>query len=149
MKLVGGILIICASICASFFYEKRLKQEIANHIALIDLIGYISTQIEYFSKPINDIFSSYKTENPVILEIISKKELADLSYFDKKIQKDTRILLCELGKGYKKEQITLCEYTKNIISPLVSELKTEYSKKCKIYRSLSLFIGISAVILLI
>ena len=50
MKLIGGLLIICASICASFFYEKKQRNIINNQEALIDFLSYISSQIEYFAE---------------------------------------------------------------------------------------------------
>ncbi|MBQ3589217.1 MAG: stage III sporulation protein AB [Clostridia bacterium] len=149
MKLIGGLLIICASICASFFYEKKQRNIINNQEALIDFLSYISSQIEYFAKPINEIFYTYKTKNDFIENSIKDKESLDLSLIDASIQQDVYNFFNELGKGYKKEEIALCSYTKNVISACTEKLKLEYSKKCRVYRSLSLFIGLSAVILLI
>lgn len=149
MKLIGGVFIICASICASFFYEKKQKSVINNQEALIDFLAYIASQIDYFAKPINEIFYTYKTNNSFVQSIIKNKENSDLSSIDNSLQKDVYSFLNELGKGYKKEQLSICNYTKNVISVCTEKLKLEYSKKCKVYRSLSLFIGLSAVILLI
>lgn len=149
MKFIGAILIISASIYASFYYEKRLKAIIDNQLALIEFIEYISSQIEFFAKPINEIFNEYNTNNLLVLEILNKKELSNISCIDSKVQKDVYKFLCILGKGYKKEQLTICSYTKGQLISCTDALKMEYSKKCKVYRSLSLFIGVSAVILLI
>ena len=149
MKLLGGIFIICASICSSFFYEKNLKQVINCHKELIDIFSYTKTQIDYFSKPINQIFAEYESRSELTEEIISKRENAGLTFLNYDTRKSVQILLKELGKGYKKEQISLCEYNLEELEKDLENLKADYSKKCKIYRSISLFFGVCAVILLI
>ncbi len=149
MKLLGAILIICASISASFFYENGLKQKIKNHTALNELILHIKSQIDYFEKPIFEILKDFQATNEFIKDILEKKELSDLSWVDSSVRKDVYSLLKTIGKGYKKEQISICDYTSKILSACIEKMKLEFSKKAKVYRSLSLFIGFSAVILLV
>jgi len=149
MKLIGSILIICASVYASCFYEKRLKQSISNHRELIAFIKHIQAQIEYFSKPINQIFIEYKSESTFIKELIIQKEKTDFSAFEPGLRKDLIELFSNLGKGYKKEQLSCCEYCLTVLNSNLDTLKTEFSKKCKVYRSLSLFMGVCTVILLL
>ena len=149
MKLLGGILIICASICSSFFYEKKLKQTINSYKDLIDILTYTKTQIYYFSKPVNQIFAEYDHHGELINELKIKRENAELDFLEPDTRKNILFLLKELGKGYKREQISLCEYNLKGLEKDLENLKTDYSKKCKIYRSVSLFFGVCAVILLI
>lgn len=149
MKLIGAIFIICASICASFFYEKGLKEKINNHTALNELVLHMKSQIDYFEKPICEIFKDFYIENEVIKEITEKKELSNFSWVDISVRKEICSLFSAIGKGYKKEQLSLCDYTSKLLSSCIEKMKLEFSKKAKVYRSLSLFIGFSAVILLV
>lgn len=149
MKLIGSIFIICASIFASFFYEKKQKNLIKCQSELISLVNYIKTQIEYFSKPINEIFNEYNSDNEFIKDVLLYKEKADFSILEQGVKKDVISLFKELGKGFKKEQISLCDYSLKVLNSSLDVLKSDYSKKCKIYRSIALFIGVCAIVLLI
>lgn len=149
IKLVGSLLIICASLYASHLYDKKLKLSAENTRALSELIQYIKGQIEFFSKPLPKILSSYKTNNSFIADVISNKENANLSLIDKNVQNDVHILLSSLGKGFKTEQINLCNYTIDVLNNSYDKSSQEFVKKSKICRSLSLFISVCMVILLV
>ena len=93
MKLLGGILIICASICSSFFYEKKLKQTINSYKDLIDILTYTKTQIYYFSKPVNQIFAEYDHQDELINELKIKRENAELDFLAPDTRKNILFLL--------------------------------------------------------
>ena len=149
MKLIGCIFITIASIYASHIYEKSLKKAIKNTSDLYSLIVHIKSQIEYFAMPISEIFSDYATENEAIIDILKRKENADLSFLSNHAKDTTYSLLSELGKGFKKEQIALCEFSASILNDYKEQLGSELAKKTKICRSLCLFIGACTIILLV
>ena len=45
MKIAGAILILCASVASSYFYEKREKEKIRKANELTEFIRYIRAQI--------------------------------------------------------------------------------------------------------
>ncbi len=147
MKLLGSLLIIVASVVSSFFYEKKLKLSIKNTDELCKLIVHIKNKIEYFSLAINEIYASYPTENDFISGIFN--DIYDFSSLDKDLEDDTKMFFSSIGKGYKKEQLALCDYLINRLTISKEKMKTDFNKKVKIFRSLSLFTGIGMVILLI
>ena len=149
MKLVGCVFILVASICASFFYEKKLKKEISDEQDLLNFIKFIKNQIHYYSKPLDAIFNEYKSENNIIKSLILEKENTRLLSLNSSIQENMQVFATTIGKGFKNEQIRLCSETISLLESHINSLKSEYSKKTKAYRSVSLFIGICAVILLI
>jgi glutamate-5-semialdehyde dehydrogenase len=57
--------------------------------------------------------------------------------------------ITSLGKGYKKEQIALCEYNIGFFNVSLDKTKYEAPKKIKVFRSMSLFVGICSIILLV
>lgn len=143
MKLIGSILIIFASVIASYFYEKRLQSYITSTEELYELVLYIKNKIEYFSMPVNEILNSYSRDTGII------NKLSEPDFLDKSIKGDIESFISNLGKGYKKEQVALCEYTLSVLEASKNKMKMEFTKKAKTFRSLSLFTGIGCVILLV
>ena len=149
MKLLGSLLIIFASVFSSFFYEMGLKEVIKNTEALCDLIKHIKAKIEYFSLPIKDILNEYSKENEFIKNLIDNNFEFNKASLDKEVINEVKAFFNSIGKGYKKEQISLCEYTESILIASKERLKEEFPKKKKLFQALSLFFGVGCVILLI
>ena len=149
MKLLGSILIIFASIISSYFYEKKLKEDIKNSEALYDLIRYIKNKIEYFSISVDDILKSYPNDDEFIRDLIYQKEQFNFNFLEKNIANDIKVFFGKLGKGFKREQLSLCDYTLKVLEAERDKMKKEISKKAKAFHALSLFFGIGCVIFLI
>lgn len=148
MKILGCALIFVSSLLCSYFYEKNIKKKIDTLEELVDLISLIKNKIEYFSEPINKIFLEYNTKNTFIKNLLESKETA-VTYFDQEIQKQVSRFFSEIGNGYKKEQIALCDYNIQLLNNKLTKIKNEYPNKIKIFRSIALFVGISIIILLV
>lgn len=147
MKIIGCGLILIASLVCAFYYEKRIKEKIARYSELISFISYIKNQIEYFSYPINEIFERYQPCSPFISSIIENN--VDTKYLTSEEKAQINEFVASLGKGYKKEQIALCEYTISFFNVSLEKTKYEAPNKIKVFRSMSLFVGICSIILLV
>ena len=147
MKIVGCIFVLLSSILCSYYYERALKSKISKCEELISFIIYIKSQIEYFSLPINSIYERYSNKNDFVNEIISNE--GKIKALDKENDKKIAEFFSNIGKGFKKEQLNLCEYNIELFSHYLDKLKGEYPSKCKVFRSMSLFFGICAIILLV
>ena len=148
MKIIGSIIIIFSSIFASYFYEKSLKNSIRCVNDLIELIKAIKNKIEYYSLSVDDILNQYTPKSDYIKQVLTGEE-ATIMYIDESVNKDIKAFFVSLGKGYKKEQLLLCEYTLKSLQDACEKINTEFSKKAKIFRSLSLFLGVSIIIILV
>ncbi len=148
MKMIGSVLILLSSILCSFYYEKRLKNRISKCEELISFISYIKSQIEYFSYPIDVIYDKYEQKTEFIMEIISGQTISD-KIFDAYTRKNISNFFSQIGKGFKKEQITLCSFLIEELSNQLLKYKSDYPSNVKVFRSMSLFFGISTIILLI
>ncbi len=148
MKILGSILILASSVLASYYYEKSYKSKIITCEEIIDFISFIRTQIDYFSYPVDVIYQKYDKKTETIEYLTQnkdgKKMLIDTST-DKKISE----FFSSIGMGFKKEQLCLCEYNLELLNKKLEALKREYPNKIKVFRSMSLFIGICTVILFI
>lgn len=149
MKIIGCIFIVISSIYSSYLYEKHLKKKIQDAGELYELIIHIKSQIEYFAKPIKDIFNEYNTENEAIKDVLTNKENSNLSFLEGNTREASLSLLSELGKGYKKEQISLCEYTASSLLEYRRSLISDYSRRVRVSRSICLFMGACTIILLV
>ena len=146
MKLIGAALIIISSFVTSYYYDKSLKNKIKICEELKAFIIYIRAEIEYYTNPINVIFEKYSEKNEVISLLIEGKNEKFLSNeFDAKILD----FFNSIGKGYKKEQLAMCDYSITLIDDSLNKLKSEYPSKTRVFRSIILFFGICAIILLI
>ena len=148
MKIIGSFLIIISSVISSYYYDKTLKDNIKNLGSLINLISRIRTKIEYYSISIDEILKDCKNENSWIDSVI-KGEKYNTKFLDKNLINDIENFFMTIGKGYKKEQLSLCDYILKSLTKYLDSMKTEFSKKSKIYRTLSLFFGVGLVILLV
>lgn len=146
MKIFGSILILFSSVLTSYYYEKSLKKKIKICEDGIDFISYVKVQIEYFSNPINVIFENYNL-NTDIKELLENKK--NHKIFGNELDKNLYDFFTSIGKGFKKEQLSLCDYTLTSLNSELLKMKSDYPSKSKVFRSLSMFFGICAIILLI
>lgn len=146
MKILGSLLIIFASILTSFFYEKRLKNQLEQLKDISKFIEYVKNQIEFFSLSLHEIYKKYNSNNKAIDKLISKEAL-DL--FDKQIEDELNSTFSNLGSGFKKEQIKKLEYLDKYINEKIKEFNENYIQKTKVFRAMSLFLGCCVVILLV
>lgn len=144
MKFLGGLLILLSSIVCTYYYESHLKDKVNKYNELISFISHISNQIEYFSCPLEQIYEKYTKKTPFISSLIIKK-----CSFDKKVDKLVINFFQTIGQGFKKEQLKLCSYTINELESSLSSLKLLLPNKIKVFRSMSLFVGICTIILVV
>lgn len=149
MKIAGAILILCASVASSYFYEKREKEKIRKANELTEFIRYIRAQIAYFSLPTDKIFKNYKSDDPFIEDIISGKLCSLDSFFDKDTTGVIKNFFSSLGNGYKDEQLAMCDFTLSATEDFINKMNKEFSGKVKVFRSMALFTGVCIIILLI
>lgn len=149
IKLLGCILILCASICACVFYEKKEKAKLISVKEIISFVEHIRSQIEYFSYPLDKIFSSYE-EHSFVTTSISKNEVDSIKeYLDKEDFNLISSLFSSLGKGLKKDQLSLCSYSVERLRDSYRKKEEDFPKKIKVFRAMALFCGFCAIILLI
>lgn len=146
MKITGSVLIIIASVAVAFYYENKQKNNLIMLTSVYNFLEFIKNQIEFFSLPLNLIYEKYQPKNDCILSLIGG-EVPKI--FSQNIQDKLADCFLQLGKGYKTEQIDKLNYTISQIEKEINTMQRENTKKIKIFRAISLFIGCSIVILLV
>lgn len=146
MKIFGGALIILASVFSSYCYEKSLKEKINKLGDVINFLAYIGRQIDYFSSPLKKIFNDYENKTDTVNCLIENKTVYGL---DGDITLKINSCFSSLGEVYKREQLTVINYTLCEVQEKLKMMENSKSDKIKVFRAISLFVGISFVILLV
>ena len=147
MKYLGSVLILCACICFSFFYEIKEKNKIENLKKIRDFINFIKIKIDFFLTPQNQLFSEY---NCKLINELYNKNFDNLDvYFDKETTLFLDDYFKNLGKGLKDEEISRCKYTLAKLNEIITKYENELPNKIKVVRTLAIFGGACVILLII
>ena len=147
MKYIGSVLILCACICFSFFYEMKEKKKVENLKLMHNFINYIKSKIDFFLTPQDKIFSEYECK---LIEELYTNNFNNLSnYFDKEASVLIKDFFNKLGKGLKDEEITRCSYTLTKLEEIIKKYENELPNKIKVVRTLAIFCGACVILLII
>ena len=147
MKIVGFIFIIISAISSSIIYEKREREKLNYFNQLVDFIAYIKKEISHFNLPIDEIYKRSTNKSPLIEEITAKN-YANLSFLDENCNKETVEFFKTIGQGFKDEQITRCNLLINTLNKALDTQKNDYKNKVKVFRVMAFFISACIIIFL-
>ncbi len=147
MKIIGCGLVLIASIVCAYYYERSIKGKMSKYNEIICFIGYIKNQIEYFSYPLDEIFEKFSSHTELTSALINGNFHS--TRLGKEDEGKLNELFSQLGKSYKNEQITLCEYYIDYFTTSLRKCEGDAPNKIKVFRSMSLFVGICTIILLV
>lgn len=146
MKILGSVLILVASVTISYYYERQQKEQIVNLKSICRFLEHVKYRIELFAMPIKRIYEEYKDKDECIEGLMNGDSI---ELFSNELMGELNACFSTLGSCYKDEQISKLEFTISLINGEITALEKEYSQKIKVFRAIALFIGCSAVILLV
>ena len=138
MKIFGSFILLCASICSCYFYERSEKSKLSSASEICSFIRYIKAQIEYFSTPVVKIFSSYSERTPLIDDLSCKQFKNAQKSLGKEDYKLILDFFSSLGKGLKDEELSLCSYTIEALEKSIDKQKKDLPNKIKVFRAMVL-----------
>lgn len=139
----------------SYRYSDSQKSRLKNLEVLIDLVRYIQTQIDCFMLPVDKIILEYTSaNNSQISEALKKSKLSESCenlkpIIDKEEYEAFLSLSKSLGRGYRDEQIKLCEICLNSLKDIYEKHKSDMQSKIKTNRAFYLLGSVMIVILFI
>jgi stage III sporulation protein AB len=146
-------------VCVYAGYEAAAlcRQKLRITEALIVLLTYIKAQIEFFSAPLSDIYNSFHNEvldNCKFIENLRQNGFADaldsIRYkLPDEVYESLTSFAAGLGKTGKQCQIDLCNYHIGTLVNATGVIKDSLPQKTKLYTSLSVMAGLTAVIILL
>lgn len=157
LKPVGLALIF--SVCVTIGYEAAAlsRRKLRMTEALISLLTYIKAQIEFFSAPLSEIYNGFRNEtldNCGFTENLRQKGFAaalDTIHFSIPVEvyNSLTAFAAGLGKSGKQCQTDLCDYHIEMLRTVCTELTASLPQKTRMYTSLSVMAGLTAVIILL
>jgi len=158
VKTLGLCLIFLSSVSIGFLVSHKTKEGAKNLREIIKFINYIKNQIEFFNASLEEIYSSYKTDNDTFNNFVN-----DISEHGWNIALSTAYNMCLpqriiqelknysslLGKSNKDEQLIHNNYYINFFENEYRLLEKSTTEKTKVSISLGIYIGMMLVILFI
>lgn len=156
LKIVGAIIIAVSGIIGSYVLNSAAKRTLEQIEGLISLVRHLRTEIECFCMPL-----------PSALERCPREVLVKCGYTANGIPKSVRELLdgcviCDgetqkvmlsfagsVGKGYRDEQLGLCDYCIELLEARRQSACEQLPSKIKRNSALCLCGALAVVILLI
>lgn len=157
LKYMGLALIFAVCVLVGQEASAISRRQLRMTEAFISLLTYIKGQIEFFSAPLAEIYGSFanKTlENCRFASVLRKEGLTvALDEIRPSLPPDVYDSLVTfasgLGKSVKQSQLDLCEYHIEALHTSYIEQKEALPKKARLYTSLSVMAGLTAVIILL
>jgi len=159
LKMFGAVVIIVASIGMGRLLGNSLKRRIDNISAMTDFIDYISSQVTLFKAPLDEIYSSFSSDNMQITYFVSALKNNDNSIYDsasscgllygEEEKEIIRSFSDKIRTGAAEDLIKLCSFTVERLKKLEERLCNDLPDKRRIYSTVSILAGASTVILLI
>ncbi len=156
MKLAGILLIFFAFSMLAFNSSRKEKNKINQLQEILDLMKYIRNQIEFFSRPIPDIYESYTPKYRETEELINDILREDWTFALKncdcisctnEINQILNQFGANLGKSNKQQQILHCDYCIEMFEKELNIHKTKSPNKIKTTVALWLYAGLMLIIL--
>ena len=156
LKPLGLIIILLNCIGGGLYSAYKTRTELYDLKETLSFIKHIKNGIEHFNSTLDEIYSTYKTENHrflIFLENIKSKGMLH-SVIDNStlfLNKKTREILYEmsvyLGKTQRNEQLNLLNYTIEKIKNEYDILEKKAPEKTKLSLTLYIYAGLMLIIL--
>lgn len=161
IKIVGAVLIMTAGAFLAFALNRRNEEKYDRLVSFIALLRFIRKEIECYSLPVYEILlrcdgeilkgcgcadlaaAKIRPEN-AFGDLLSACEGAPHEKVQSKLERFSR----ELGRGYREEQLRICDYFISSLEELRATAEGESKKQKKLTFTLCLC-GAAMVVLLI
>ena len=154
LKIIGGGALLISCILTSSYVASVEKSKIDQLEDFILLIKYIRNQIDSYSAPIEKIMRECKD---ILLRLDVQEEITDFSQLllarEIKSGDNCKNILHtfadSLGKGYREQEVKLCDVTIAELDTIRKKLTEEYPNKKKTAAALCLAAGGALLIALL
>lgn len=156
IKLLGAIIIIASSFGIGHILSESVSKRVTSISLLVDFIEFVSVNITMYKTPLDEIYRS--VNNTELLKNGFSKNLHQGVFF---AAKKSGMLYgdeeCELIKTYEEkigtasvaEAEKICLYTVSRLKSIEERLRNELPDKWRVYNTVSILAGASAVIIMI
>ena len=155
-RIVGAILVAVSGFLGAYILNSRAKSAIAQIDGLIMLVRHIKNEIECFCVPIPTAFARCSCEIYERCGLRGEGAPTDADSFfaacaitDSQAKEQMRRFWGSLGRGYRDEQVSLCDLCVSALEARRRELVSQLPSKIKVNSSLCVCSSLLVVILLL
>lgn len=138
----GSSLVFASSLAAASSVVSGKRKRIRHTEAILGLFSHVRSNIEYFLTPVDGIFADFRND---ALESCGFSRVLRESGIDAAVRSNTasfspqtgELLLSfssSLGKGYKEEQLRLCDYFREKVSEELERERESLKRNLPAYR---------------
>ena len=154
LKLLGVCAIALSGLLGAYFLNSDAKERVRRIDGLIALVRHIKTEIECFALPIPKILERCPRELLLSCGYCRGSSPANMqelfegtAVFDGSARTSLEALCQGLGRGYREEQLSLCESCERALEERRRQLSSSLASKIKMNSALCLGGALAAVIL--
>ena len=156
LRIAGALMIAFSGAFAAYSLNKSAKDTLRQTEYFISLVRFLRAQIECFSMSVPRALERVPDEILAGCSFLGKERPKSLSELiggcqvtDQAVMRDMSRLADDIGKGYREEQLTLCDYCLSLLEAQRSRIAGQLPLKIKVNSALSLAGAAAVVILLI
>lgn len=155
-KIIGSVIVIASSFCTGYFFSENMKNRLRAVKELHEFINYISVNIEMYNTPLSDVYETFKSDYLYKCGFIDKLHMGIYT-----AAKECGLLMGDeeneiiysfdekIGRGNTEDMVKLCSYSVSKLKNIADKIACELPEKRRVYRTISLLVGISTVIILL
>ena len=156
LRIIGALMIAFSGAFAAYFLNRDAKETLSQTECFISLVRFLRAQIECFSMSVPKALDRVPDEMFSGCGFSGEERPQSMGEFldgcrvtDDAVMRDMRRLAEDLGKGYREEQLTLCDYCLSLLEGQRARIAGQLPLKIKVNSVLSLAGAAAVVILLI
>lgn len=155
LRMIGAAVVVLSGICAAYLFNSGTKQTLRQTESFISLLRFLRSQIECFSLPLPSALSRCPFEilrgcgyNESKAPSSAKQLMSGCFIYDDCVRRSMERFFFEAGRGYREEQLSLCDYCISLIEERRANMTSQLPMKIKVNSALSIA-GAAAVIVLL
>ena len=156
LRMIGALAVVTSGVYAACIFNSGTRQVLRQTEAFISLLRFIRSQIECFALPLPQALGRCpaeilkgcgydRAEKPSSGEHL----MAGCCIEDTSVRRSMERFFSEIGRGYREEQLNLCDYCISSLEERRAHMASQLPMKIKVNSALSIVGAVAVVILLI
>lgn len=159
-KLAGSVILVAASIVYGRKKVLDERRKLRETEVLCDLVKHVGESIEHTLKPLPEIFRYY--HNEVLEECGFLQEIREsglrqawesrsegMTGVDDNVNQQFSVFCREIGRGYRNEEVELCNLTLKRLQDECARLRNDSKNKEKLYKTIPPLMAMSVALMLL
>ena len=156
LRIAGAAVVVVSGVYAAALFNSGTRQTLRQTEAFISLLRFIRSQIECFALPLPRALARCPAEllrgcgyDSDEAPSSAEQLMRGCNISDDNVRRGLERFFSEVGRGYRKEQLSLCDYCISLLEERRAYMSSQLPMKMKVNSALSVAGAVAVVILLI